>query len=641
MTSDSPVDQLDRDVSQKEPFQVVLIDIKETYKKKEIHCVKKPLDDNDLTFVALSYRWGELHETLVDTGVGYTASITSFALEDFYKLCYMMTIESDTKDIPYVWVDAICVDQQNPVRRKETIYQMSNIYDKASYILAVPDLHMTYLKGLTTKHYDTIMHSKKYYKDLYFLLHKNTTAFAAQDQDFLDDFIPNDPPELKQLLFDHTDHFGPSFMTFQDHDRRYCPMLALDHICRPAHHWKDWIKSSSKYSIDNVHQCREAVCPLALRNVIPEMSVDDERQLELSKWKSRMIERSTAIRQSMELMADLVVDWSSRVWVISEFSIAKRKNNLKYWFAQLSLTNDGNDYVENHVSYYFLQYGFSFFNFDFDAKLMDAPYYADEDASRLTRSESTNPIYIRFHYTMTRQLSQQTFLQMMLGSKASRNEDRFHSVLPLSEYREKKIEVSHWDIHGMLSVKLKLYEIMNNKDKVILLFWSTYLEVIRNNVLPTFATTTLPSVYPTECLLYILDNNRFSNVDLDDPCALMLHHHNDDDQSQYYLRFKPKEYYVINSKKYRFGTYLPRCQRIGIPQASTLSLIAIPAYQEGYKSPSKYTFFNRIYLIILVGCAATNKWTVFFDLDYNYQHHDQDRRVIGKDVSSLPFLDIY
>ncbi|ORZ04098.1 hypothetical protein BCR42DRAFT_289356, partial [Absidia repens] len=88
-------------------------------------------------YVALSYRWGELHETLVDTGVGYTASITSFHLDDFYKLCYTMTLESDTKDIKYLWVDAICVDQNNPVRRKATIYQMSNIYDRATYILAV------------------------------------------------------------------------------------------------------------------------------------------------------------------------------------------------------------------------------------------------------------------------------------------------------------------------------------------------------------------------------------------------------------------------------------------------------------------------------------------------------------------------
>ncbi|ORZ04093.1 hypothetical protein BCR42DRAFT_444316 [Absidia repens] len=105
--------------------------------RRVIRCVKKPLEENNLEFVALSYRWGELHETHIDTGVGYTASITSFALDDFYRLCEMMTVESDTMHIDYVWVDAICVDQ-SPAKRKATIYQMSNIYDRATYILAVP-----------------------------------------------------------------------------------------------------------------------------------------------------------------------------------------------------------------------------------------------------------------------------------------------------------------------------------------------------------------------------------------------------------------------------------------------------------------------------------------------------------------------
>ncbi|ORZ04121.1 hypothetical protein BCR42DRAFT_199954 [Absidia repens] len=115
-----------------------------------IHCVKKTLEDDDLEFVALSYRWGELHETLIYTGVGYTASVTSFALDDFYELCYMMTLEPDLTDIKYMWVDAICVDQR-PSKRKAIIYQMSNIYERATYILAVPDLHLTYLKEISIK----------------------------------------------------------------------------------------------------------------------------------------------------------------------------------------------------------------------------------------------------------------------------------------------------------------------------------------------------------------------------------------------------------------------------------------------------------------------------------------------------------
>ncbi|ORZ02110.1 hypothetical protein BCR42DRAFT_200325 [Absidia repens] len=179
---------------QRKPFQVVLVDIKKAAEDNIIHCVKKPLEENDLKFVALSYRWGELHETLIDTGVGYTATITSFDLNDFYRLCEMMTIESDTKHIDYVWVDAICVDQ-SPAKRKATIHQMSNIYNRATYILAVPDLHVTYLKGVSLKNDDTIDGSGKYCMYLYHLLHGHVSQLDVLDEVFLDDAkVPKDPP---------------------------------------------------------------------------------------------------------------------------------------------------------------------------------------------------------------------------------------------------------------------------------------------------------------------------------------------------------------------------------------------------------------------------------------------------------------
>ncbi|CAO3651884.1 unnamed protein product [Cunninghamella blakesleeana] len=45
----------------------------------------------------------------------------------------------------YLWVDAISVDQHDYARKKETILKMSDIYKMATYVLAVPDLHYTYL----------------------------------------------------------------------------------------------------------------------------------------------------------------------------------------------------------------------------------------------------------------------------------------------------------------------------------------------------------------------------------------------------------------------------------------------------------------------------------------------------------------
>ncbi|ORZ15383.1 hypothetical protein BCR42DRAFT_416965, partial [Absidia repens] len=121
-------------------FYIILVDIKEASAGR-IHCVEMPLpeddDDNDgykeeedLKYVAISYRWGELQEQLVDT---------------------------DLRHMNYVWVDAICVNQSNYEQRKATIHQMSNIYKRANYILAVPDLHAAYLKDTVTKNKD-IMH---------------------------------------------------------------------------------------------------------------------------------------------------------------------------------------------------------------------------------------------------------------------------------------------------------------------------------------------------------------------------------------------------------------------------------------------------------------------------------------------------
>ncbi|CAO3637790.1 unnamed protein product [Cunninghamella blakesleeana] len=96
--------------------------------------------DPDLNYIAISYRWGESNKQLVETP-DYTAHITSFDLYDLKRLCLYIIYEPDLCDIEYLWVDAISVDQQNHTRKKETILKMNQIYQKATYILTVPDLH--------------------------------------------------------------------------------------------------------------------------------------------------------------------------------------------------------------------------------------------------------------------------------------------------------------------------------------------------------------------------------------------------------------------------------------------------------------------------------------------------------------------
>ncbi|ORZ04095.1 hypothetical protein BCR42DRAFT_429417 [Absidia repens] len=64
-----------------------------------------------------------------------------------------------------------------------------------------------------------------------------------------------------------------------------------------------------------------------------------------------------------------------------------------------------------------------FFKFDFTPSsfflttMMNIPYYANQKETEATRLHSTDPIYLRFHSTMVRQLHQRSFLEMILSSK--------------------------------------------------------------------------------------------------------------------------------------------------------------------------------------------------------------------------------
>jgi hypothetical protein len=119
-----------------------------------------------------------------------------------------MTKEVDLKNVNYDWVDAICVDQTNYERRKATIYQMSNIYECATWVLAVPDLHATFLKTTSTIHQSVIMGSSKYQTELYYLLHGKTNLLEQQDKTWLNQFNISGDPDLKRALGIYNDFFG-------------------------------------------------------------------------------------------------------------------------------------------------------------------------------------------------------------------------------------------------------------------------------------------------------------------------------------------------------------------------------------------------------------------------------------------------
>ncbi|KAI9303378.1 hypothetical protein BJ944DRAFT_268527 [Cunninghamella echinulata] len=106
---------------------------------------KKNMYEQNLKYIAISYRWGELQEQLVKAP-DYIARINSFDLFDFYFIYSQIERDPDLKGIRYLWIDAISVGQyNNDEKKKETILQMTEIYKRATYILAVPDLHKEYL----------------------------------------------------------------------------------------------------------------------------------------------------------------------------------------------------------------------------------------------------------------------------------------------------------------------------------------------------------------------------------------------------------------------------------------------------------------------------------------------------------------
>ncbi|CAO3600985.1 unnamed protein product [Absidia cylindrospora] len=688
------------------PFQVVLIDIKKAAKENVIHCIEKTLmGTEDLKFVAISYRWGELQETTVDTQVGYLASITSFDLDSFFLLCRTMTAEVHLKHMDYVWVDAICVDQTNYDKRKATIYQMTNIYERANYIVAVPDLHVRHLENVNKKNAEIIQETIKYSTYLYHLIHGNTKQLVACDEAFLNEQrVPTDP-HLRYLLTNYTDHFADGFTTCKEHDQHYDADHTLDHIYETnltsqkktkQHHGRKLYKKIlnkmgygdddderrshlDAMGVNELHKCDKVdACPLMLfgggeTDTCGGRGESDEKydhhyqrhrkrnhlqdDMDTMKWKRMIPERSASIRQSMDFLSDLIQDWSTRVWVISEYHIAKRKKSkkMKYWFIQLGSSSFGpGSFPHGHDS---------FFEFDFYG---DSLAFSSSSASlfRVDTQDTVGrkrkhdailaPVYQTFHSTVQQQLNHQTFLEMILKSKASRNEDRMHAILPLSpDYKHKiasKNQVSQWHITNLISVKLQLYDWASTKHKWQLLFLSSFSNHM-GGTLPTFATSTIawpsPANYPT---LHEQDKCNFDLTNDDSIQLVTL------DNGSKKLVIKPKEYYQHkNYQKILLSGHNPKDEamlRRLLHLNTTIDLpdmICIPDDSDHIFQQDTSTTKRDggvTHCIYLIGCFAKNKWILKFEKTFRYypvanlqkwEHHVCD----DMDTTTTAGFDIY
>ncbi|ORZ05590.1 hypothetical protein BCR42DRAFT_443604 [Absidia repens] len=241
------------------------------------------------------------------------------------------------------------------------------------------------------------------------------------------------------------------------------------------------------------------------------------------------------------------------------------------------------------------------------------------------------PVDQTFHATVQQQLNHQTFLEKILRSKASRNEDRMHAILPLSDYKHKlrsKEQVSQWHITDLISVKLQPYDWASTKHKWQLLFFYPASPTMWVVTLPTFATSTIdwpkPRNYPT----LDEDGKHYQcNFDLTKEDSIQLNIALDNNnKKQYKLTIKPKEYY--QNKSYQKNPLI-------VQEASSTAA-----------SAAAHDDLTTTHYIYLIGCFAKNKWILKFEKTFRYnpiahfqkwEHHVCD----NDNAASTTGFDIY
>jgi hypothetical protein len=120
---------------------------------------------------------------------------------------------------------------------------------------------------------------------------------------------------------------------------------------------------------------------------------------------------------------ELIQDWQTRVWVISEYGIAKKKNNImKYWFIQLNRDYAYNMKEPEPGSFYLNT--FSFFEFDFNQTSSPEIKFnilSNDTDDIIEWKNHLELCYNHFHSRMFSFLGEKQFLETILKSKASKN----------------------------------------------------------------------------------------------------------------------------------------------------------------------------------------------------------------------------
>ncbi|CAO3615620.1 unnamed protein product [Cunninghamella echinulata] len=247
---------------------------------------------------------------------------------------------------------------------------------------------------------------------------------------------------------------------------------------------------------------------------------------------------------------------------------------------------------------------------------------------------------------------------MLLNSNASRNEDRFNAILPSwNEYNhliKDKNTVSKWHITNMISVRLKLFAIMDNLWDKARLLHACSTHAFKTLILPTFASYYSESgmyLYERHNLElayeryfhnlsnYILKKNNNNNNNKDDkdneeyiklkniytgPPSLLSStgspsmyksNLNNIQLKCHYLSIWPNSYFIIKKKNKFNQEFL---STYSLKMDNSLKYIFIPFFTHSLSDYSHVPPLNGSGIYIL-GNTKKNKWIIISKMNFTQE----------------------
>ncbi|KAI9303433.1 hypothetical protein BJ944DRAFT_268425 [Cunninghamella echinulata] len=445
----------------KETLEITLVDISNTHMNR-IRCVKEDLYNESLKYIAISYRWGQVLPKQHVKTPDYTAEVTSFSLSDLFELIFYIRKEPDLKNIPYLWIDAISIDQQNEHHLKSALYHMATIYKRAAYLLAVPDLHLECLKINIANQLsiDLIMKNNQLiYESLQRYFHHSSLLKKKGVTKMINSFykIAASKDELKlaydflQYLLDDWSHRTWIISEYHIGKSKETPMKFI--FIMLLHN----LYSQKPFPFFSYSFCHPSSSP-------PPSST------------ALLIPASSTTTSSLSSSSSSSITSTSQNLIVDHPSIDKLLTSVP--------SNNNNNYNNNN-----------------------------NNNATTTIGNKKLTYESKFIHSFEYVLLQRHYLDMILNSNTTKNEDRFYAILPIwHKYKhilKDKNTIAKWNITDMISVRLKLYEFMDLWDKARLLKACSSKFVRR---LPSFA-----SVYYSSGL---------ELKELDDPKNANIHYYN-------------------------------------------------------------------------------------------------------------------